>query len=447
MKPDRFFRAFVLLLVFLLVGCDSSPVEPVAPTSASTVRTDSLTYAVTRGTVSKNLDFAGRVAPAKEWPLYFETSGYVKRVLVQPGELVQAGDLLAELEMLQSAGQQSLITLAELDLVSAQVGFGETVAEANRVLTLARHQLSRTRALQGTYTGAVQATQVSLEQAQDQVTRAETEHREALERPWESQDVVDGYAFALQQARWNLGTVQAQHNQALAAQTAYQYDLRAAETAVEHAEAELKHLEESQESLPAIEVERARRALDWVKKTSLLTAPLDGKVISLSLYPGQLVQPYAVVMIIADPLDIEVSANPSEDELRELSEGQQVVVRLGVDPDRSWPGTVRRLPYPYGTGSGADALTGIARPVRIDLEEDTSGLKLGELVRIVVPLEERVDTLWLPPDAIRSFQGRPFVIVQGDTGQGRVDVEVGIEGQAQVEILSGLEEGQIVVAP
>ncbi len=66
---------------------------------------------------------------------------------------------------------------------------------------------------------------------------------------------------------------------------------------------------------------------------------------------------------------------------------------------------------------------------------------------MIIVLEEKDDALWLPLDAIRSYQNRHFVIVQDGDRQRRVDVELGIQGQDQVEILEGLEEGQVVVAP
>jgi len=53
--------------------------------------------------------------------------------------------------------------------------------------------------------------------------------------------------------------------------------------------------------------------------------------------------------------------------------------------------------------------------------------------------------LWLPPEAIRTFQGREFVIVQGDERQRRVDVQIGIESRDRVEILQGLEQDQVIV--
>jgi len=52
-----------------------------------------------------------------------------------------------------------------------------------------------------------------------------------------------------------------------------------------------------------------------------------------------------------------------------------------------------------------------------------------------------------PPQAIRTFEGRTFAVVQDGQGQRRVDVKVGITNEDQTEILEGLTEGQVVVSP
>lgn len=447
MKSNRLSWAYILLSAVLGAACGRTGAEPTSYPASTSVKMEVPTYVVERGLVSRNLEAGGRIAPVEELPLYFETSGYVTRVLVQPGELVDAGDLLAELDILETGGQQNQILLAELDLESAQVALAEAIAAAERAVTLARQELALTISLQGTYAGPVAAAQVGLEQAEDEVARAQIEYQEALDRPWETQDVVDSYAFALRQARWDLEIAQAEYNQAVADQSSYQHQLSIARTTVEQAEAELKRLQSGQDAVPAIELERAERALEWLEGGSRLIAPVGGRVISISLFPGQLVEPYSPVIIVADTSELEVSASLGEDELREVSEGQRAVITSGVDPTHSWEGSIRSLPYPYGTGGGAEPLAGGAYPIRIKLESGTDEARLGELVRVAIPLEEKSDALWLPADAIRRFQGQAFVIVQTGAGQRRADIQVGIEGNDQVEILSGLEEGQRVVAP
>ena len=59
-------------------------------------------------------------------------------------------------------------------------------------------------------------------------------------------------------------------------------------------------------------------------------------------------------------------------------------------------------------------------------------------------IERSDDALWLPPAAIRTFEGRNFVMVKEDDRLRKVDVKIGIEGEDRWEILSGLEEGQTI---
>jgi len=71
----------------------------------------------------------------------------------------------------------------------------------------------------------------------------------------------------------------------------------------------------------------------------------------------------------------------------------------------------------------------------------------GDLVRVTVVLERKTGVLWLPPAAVRTFEGRKFVVVQEGAGQRSVDVTLGIESDDRVEIVDGLEEGDVVVGP
>jgi hypothetical protein len=103
---------------------------------------------------------------------------------------------------------------------------------------------------------------------------------------------------------------------------------------------------------------------------------------------------------------------------------------------------VRQLPYPYG-GTTVDTGEDTATHVSIDGEV---ALELGELATVTIVLDERQDVLWLPPAAIRSYQGRDFVVVQhADGSQQRLDIQVGIVTEDRVEITAGLQSGQTIV--
>jgi multidrug efflux pump subunit AcrA (membrane-fusion protein) len=448
----RCLRVEVLLcLVCLVAACSRTDAAPTVPTAVSAVGPTNVTCVVQRGRVTRTLEFTGRISPVEEVSLYFKTGGYVKQVLVRPGDRVKAGDLLAELEAeLGVGGLQNQVASAELNLAIAQARLAQAeevnahaIAQAEMALTLAQEQLALTKALRATYTAGTVAARVVLEQAEDQVARAEIEYQEALDRSWEPDRVRDAYALALQQARWDLETAQAQYEQAVANEAAYQRELKIAEIGVQQAEAELEQLKGGIDPVLNLEVQRAQQALAY----SQIVAPVDGEVISLFLYPGRPVEPFRTVIVIADPAVIEVSAALSSDQLKDLAEGQEASVVLNIAPERTWTGTIRRLPYPYGTGGSVESPAGVDSSTRINLRGDVGGLKLGDLVRVTIVLQEKDDALWLPPSAIDTLQGCAFVIVQDGDRQRRVDVELGIQGWDRVEILRGLEEGQVVVTP
>jgi len=83
--------------------------------------------------------------------------------------------------------------------------------------------------------------------------------------------------------------------------------------------------------------------------------------------------------------------------------------------------------------------------IRISYNPDGLDVDIGDIANITVILQQKRNVLWLPPQAIRTFQGRQFVVVQEGDRQRRVDVELGIQSQDKVEITSGLREGQKVV--
>ncbi|MCL4560326.1 MAG: efflux RND transporter periplasmic adaptor subunit [Chloroflexi bacterium] len=184
-------------------------------------------------------------------------------------------------------------------------------------------------------------------------------------------------------------------------------------------------------------------------KDAQIVSPMDGEVLSISLTEGYAAEAFKSVVVVADPTILEVSADLLDTHLQSLSEGMPTDVLPVNQPGKVVPGVVRQLPYPYGTGADSSTSADVDRSTRIALKSPASeaGLELGDLVRVDVTLEKKPSVLWLPPQAIRVFEGRRFVIVQEGDIQKRVDVKIGIESEDRVEILDGLKEGQVVVQP
>jgi RND family efflux transporter MFP subunit len=173
-------------------------------------------------------------------------------------------------------------------------------------------------------------------------------------------------------------------------------------------------------------------------------APVDGVIIS-GVNPGRSVATTTPAFTIGDGAHSEIiaSIDPGkvDDTLKNMFEEMPVSVTPNNKPDLKWAGIVRQLPSPYGTGSADDMSIHIV----LDQIPASTYLKFGDTVTVNVQLANKTGILWLPPAAIRSVGGRTFVIVNGTNGPKRIDIEVGLQTADKVEVLSGLEENQVVI--
>jgi HlyD family secretion protein len=508
MLRHRMYLGLVLIQLFLaLVGCAGGKGE-VTPTIAAATATaipsvvsSEASYTVERGRVARTLELNGRIAPVAETELSFAVAGYVKQVYVGARDQVHAGDVLAELEIgdlpaqiaqaeinLELANQAledadaeraQAIALAELDLAMAQARLQSAkdanayaVAAARLVLQSAQEQLASLQALAATHTAAVTSAQVALARAQEAQGRAQTEYNESLERAWETAEARDAYARELQAAKWAAQIAQAQYAQAAAEQESYQHELKVQGVVVSQAEAEVARLNDDIDPLLDLEVQRAQLAVDQAQRDTSrglatkvaqaqltldqlqsqqdkgrIRSPVDGQVVSLSVYPGLLVEPLKPMIIVADPTAVEVRATAPAEQMVALTEGQSVSVSVGPRFEQTYEGVIRCLPYPYGTCGGSGEGADSDPAVRVSLGADSLTFQTGASATVTAILEVRDDVLWLPPEVIRTLQGQPFVTVQEGARQRRVEIEVGVRGDDRVEIVSGLEQGEVVVAP
>jgi multidrug efflux pump subunit AcrA (membrane-fusion protein) len=184
-----------------------------------------------------------------------------------------------------------------------------------------------------------------------------------------------------------------------------------------------------------------------------VTSSIPGKVTSVSASAGKNVDAYSIVFIISDDTKLEIRAEPLSTQMQKLQEGMSCAIVLSQYPGKELTGTITQLPYPYGKGGGATggSTAGTTTAEQVDKSthiEFSLGdlvLKPGDLVKVVVTLQEKANVLWLPPAAIRTFSGRKFVVVDDAGNQRRIDITTGIETEDRVEITDGLTEGQVVL--
>jgi multidrug efflux pump subunit AcrA (membrane-fusion protein) len=381
------------VVVVILTGCallpavntdratDGLPTPTPIPTAVVPVKP---TYTVQRGELVSQLEFSGRVSPEVEEDLFFRADGRVRSVLAKRNDMVTKGQILAELE----------IDALERELEAARL---------------------------------------ELERAQVRLQQAEDEHE---------------YQVSVAQTNLEMAQLRLQGMQSGAAPDLTAIAIQ--EKEVELAALEVERLAVGIDPLLASDVTRAELAVEKLLAEiaeSQIIAPFDGQLLSISLTPGQAVTAYMPVATVADIEQLEVSAELVSNQMEDLSEGMPAVIFLTSRPGVTLNGVVRQLPYPYGSGGRGQTVEDMDKSTRVSIEAspDEENFDLGDLVRVTVELERKADVLWLPPQALRIFDGRRFAVLQDGDVQRRVDVTVGIETPERVEIEAGLEEGQLVV--
>jgi len=241
-----------------------------------------------------------------------------------------------------------------------------------------------------------------------------------------------------------------------------QIDQRRAEIKVEIAKLDLKQAELETPKwawdYPIImskknyEIELAQLDLDEIKAKideTEIRSPIEGTVLSVSFTEGDEMEAYKVGIIVADVNQLELSADLVDKDMQLLTEGQSAQISPSSSPGKTINGVIHRLPYPYGKASQGNALDKEDKTTRItpEIKPQDMDLSMGDLTRVVVILERKDGVLWLPPQAIRKYEGRDFVVVQQGGELVRTDVKTGISSNDRVEIMEGLTEGQIVAAP
>jgi HlyD family secretion protein len=445
----------ILLVSSLLVACGTKPSDEATPTPIPTsVVPDKPTYTVERGTVENIQEFSARVSPLREESLYFKKSGYVKVVYVDKGDSVKKGKLLAEIELVDLTSQ---LTLSQVDLDTAQKRYDAAEEALERDVYSAQMNLQTTqmrleRAKLQAPTTDFTSLRIQIQEATEALAEVRVAYKEALDRPWEPQGGRDALLKNITRAERNLTEVQARYQQALQQADrdakAYEIDIKLLEMEVSKAQQELEWLAKGVDSSLAQGLETARLRVQQLQdeiQTGQLIAPFDGEVTSLSVTPGKAVEAHKVVAVIADPTEVDITADLVTKELSLLEEGQAATVALNRVPDKVFSATILQLPYPYGTGGGETKTEDEDQRAHLQLTNPGEvKLVVGDLMKVSVLLESSENALWLPPAAIRTFEGRKFVMVKAGDRLQKVDVKVGIEGTDRVEILTGLEEGQII---
>jgi HlyD family secretion protein len=416
------------------------------------------TATVQQGDILITADGSGELVPTAEMEMAFRTSGVVDEVFVAVGDLVQEGDLLAQLK---TDDLERALAEAEFDLQLAQLDLTEVREGPDEA------ELEDARA-------ALRDAQVSLTQAQAAYEKTFDSNLDAMiDIRKTNYDWWVGY-YQKQKAKYEVGEIsKADHDWAMTAMITAEGQWQEAinEATIEEIQArnrvaqaqntvyqrqqDLEELENSPTTEDLVRAEvavdralvaRQRAAADL--EAAKLYAPFDAIVMDIAVDTGdqvdtssQEVSTNATILTLATMQEPLVVFWVEESDYSNVVVGNLVNIIFEAFPDDTFTGAVIQVDPMLVTVDGTTAVQAWAS---IDTDQDI--LFSGMTADVEVIAAESRDTLLVPVQALRELSpGQYTVFVVNANGEPEMrSVEVGLSDLANVEILSGLELGEAV---
>lgn len=204
-------------------------------------------------------------------------------------------------------------------------------------------------------------------------------------------------------------------------------DLEAALAARRTAEAELQRAEAA---LRAAGVVGGGRYL-------AVRSPISGRISEIDTQLGAFVSAGAELFNVSNPNRIQIEAAVPAPEAQRIQPGDSAVVEL---PSGGIVDAVVRSVTPSLDPQSR------AASVVLQMNGAPGGLRQGQAVRArITPRGSQTRGIILPEEAVQQVEGRDVVFVQAKGGFQAVPVSVGSRSGGRVEILEGVQAGQVVV--
>jgi len=170
-----------------------------------------------------------------------------------------------------------------------------------------------------------------------------------------------------------------------------------------------------------------------------IRAPFAGTVYRIPVSVTEYVQQGDLLLQMADLHKMQVRAYFDEPEIGKLNVGQPVTIKWDAQPSKTWHGQIARVPSTVVTYT-----TRNVGEVLVTIDDANNDLLPNTNVRVTALVANEPNALNIPREALHTENGKPYVfLVKGDTLR-RTSVVVGNINLTQVEILSGLSQGEEV---
>ncbi|MGH9585696.1 MAG: efflux RND transporter periplasmic adaptor subunit [Acidobacteriaceae bacterium] len=350
---------------------------------------------VQRSELKSTIPTNGKVEPQVNFEAHAPYPGLVKALYVHEGEKVPNGKLLLTMD---DAGARARLATALAGLKGAQASYNALLQGGTQQQRLSLH-------------AEMSKAEIDRDQAQSDL--------QALKK---LQMTGAASASEVASAQQQLDAANASLNN-LQQRTTHSYspdDLSHAKAALADAQAGYA---------------AAKQTLDEAN----IRAPFAGTVYRIPVSQTEYVQQGDLLLQLADLSKMQVRAYFDEPEIGKLRVGQPVTIQWDAQPGKTWHGHIARVPstiVTYTTRNVGEVLVTIG-DAHGDLLPNTN-------VRVTALVANEPNALNIPREALHTENGQSYVYLVRGGKLRRTPIEVGNINLTQVQVLSGLTEGQVV---
>ncbi|WP_313164639.1 HlyD family efflux transporter periplasmic adaptor subunit [Sedimentibacter sp.] len=174
---------------------------------------------------------------------------------------------------------------------------------------------------------------------------------------------------------------------------------------------------------------------------SSIKAEFDGIITELNVHQGGMTQPGVVVVEIQDEENLGVYVEVLAEDAIKTSTSMPFIIDLDGDIKEL---KIDRV-YPKATSSVSE-LGVEQKRVRIEADLDKENkMKIGTEIDVVIVLEEKDNVLIVDRDAVYEKSHKEYVTVISGDNQTETEVITGLKNDDLIEIISGLNENDVVL--
>ena len=334
---------------------------------------------------------SGHVENAHRVDIGAQLTGTVKRVPVAEGQMVQAGQLLIELE---NTELQASLKQAEFNVQQAAAKLRQLREVQVPVTAHALHQAMVTQ----------ETSQQALKRSQD-----------LYDKGFTGQAALDEFkrmALVTQSQVLSLKDQMASLNEGGSDSVLAQANLSQAKAGSELAHARLRYAQ--------------------------ISAPSSGTLISRNVEPGDVVQAGKVLMVLSPTGTTELVVQIDEKHLSQLKIGQAATASADAYSKEQFPAVLSYI------NTGVDAQRGSVT-VKLQVPQAPSYLQQDMTVSLNIEVAKRSQAILLATEAVRDIEKSAWVLQIVNGKAVRQPIQIGLRGPGYCEVLKGLQPNDVVI--